>query len=134
MSAFIVEHACISRVVLALRSGRPEYLRVDPDSLGMMLLDMNRRAVVARYGDNSVEAIEPYRYIEPMGGHPHLLVQVYKSLRCYLYQCSEGDVPDQPLYLQLDAVRNDMACALGHKGETWKRAEIKAVYDACEWG
>lgn len=128
----MVSPDCIRRVVFAVHSAQPP--RIDADLLGMMLLEMNRRALVARYGDNSVAAVEPFRY-SALPHHPHLLVQVYKSLRCYLYQCSEGDVPDQPLYQQLVGVRDSMARALGHDGaETWRVPDIKAAYDACEWG
>ena len=135
MSAFMVSPGCIHRVVFGMRATRPEYLRVDSDLHGMMLLEMNRRALIACYGDNSVEAIEPYRYVQP-ASHPHLLMQVYKSLRCYLYQCSEGDVPDFPLYLQLVGVRDMMATTFGydHKRDTWRRLDLKTVYDQCEWG
>jgi len=130
----MVSAECMSRVVFAMRSARVDFLRADPDLVGMTLLEMNRRALVARYGDNAVEAVEPYRYVEPVGVNPLLLVQVYKSLRCYLYQCSEGDIPDQPLYLQVAGVRDHMGLALGHDGERWQRAEMKDVYDECVWG
>jgi hypothetical protein len=134
MSAYIVSHDCIARVVFALRSAQPERV-IDGDLLGMMLLEMNRRACVALYGDNNVEAITPFRYVTPPG-EPHLIVHVYKSLRCYLYQCSEGDVPDQPLYLKLDALAGAMADTLGHDrtADRWLRPDVKAVYDAFEWG
>lgn len=129
----MVSGDCINRVVFAMRAAKPEWLHHDPDLLGMCLLEMNRRALVARYGDNYAEAVEPYRYHEPRH-RPTLLVQVYKSLRCFLYQCSEGDMPDTTLFLQLVGVRDHMACALGHRGERWSRADIKAIYDECEWG
>lgn len=130
----MVDVECIHRIVFAMRAARPEWLKHDPDLLGMCLLEMNRRALVARYGDNNnADAVPPYRYCEPRP-RPTLLVQVYKSLRCYLYQCSEGDVPHMTLFLQIDAMRKHIAQALGHRGETWSRPEIKAIYDKCEWG
>jgi len=134
VSAFMVSPTCIARVVFALRAAHVEYLQADADLVGMTLVEMNRRALVARYGDNAVDAVEPFRYVEPTDVQPRLLVQVYKSLRCYLYQCSEGDIPDQPLYLQLATMKRQMANVLGHKNETWQRADIKAVYDECDWG
>ena len=36
-------------------------------------------------------------------------IQFYKSLQCFLYQCTEGDVDELPLYKQLDFYLNDLA-------------------------
>lgn len=135
MSAYIVSHDCVHRVVVALRAMRGDFMDRDRDLLGMELLQMNRRACVARYGDNNVEQVDGYRYVEPMPKDGHLIVQVYKSLRCFLYQCSEGDVPDEPLYLVLLDVRDKFATLLGHEGdERWSKPAVKAAYDECEWG
>jgi len=134
MSAFMVSHDCVHRVVIALRAMRSEYMSMDRDLLGMQLLQMNRRALVARYGDNEAEAVGGYRYVEPEPTDGRLIVQTYKSLRCFLYQCSEGHVPDEPLYNVLVDVREKFALLLGHDGERWHKPDIKIAYDACEWG
>lgn len=135
MSAMMSSHDCIHRVVVALRAMRAEYMAMDRDLLGMSLLQMNRRSMVARYGDNGVERVHGYRYVETTPIDTQLILQVYKSVRFFLYQCSEGDVPDEPLYLVITECRNRLASLLGHDGEQrWKRPEIKAAYDACEWG
>jgi hypothetical protein len=36
-------------------------------------------------------------------------VQFFKSLQCFLYQCSEGNVPDRPLFKALQDVEAFLA-------------------------
>ena len=131
MSAFLVSHDCIHRVVLGLRAFKGAYAHKDRDLLGMMLLELNRRAIKARYGE--LPDVEPYRYVER--NEKPSPMQVYKSLRCFLYQCSEGDVPSQPLYTHTSDAMENLAEALGHiDGRRWESPANKAAYDECEWG
>jgi hypothetical protein len=66
------------------------------------MFQLNIAGVDARYG--SGEAVKfrklDYRYhvTEPVP-----LVQVLKSLQCWLYQCNEGAVPETELYKLFDA-------------------------------
>jgi hypothetical protein len=64
------------------------------ERLGYAMFQLNVIAVDIRYGSDKVRKFRPltYRYevTEPMP-----LVQVLKSLHCWLYQCSEGDIPNQ---------------------------------------
>jgi hypothetical protein len=52
-------------------------------------------------------------------------VAAYKAASCLRYQCSEGDVPEQPLYKALVQFIGDLAC------ETIDETD---EYDACPWG
>ena len=66
---------------------------------------MNYAAVNARYR----EQIEPnpvqYRMAVPVGE-----VALFKLLDCYLYQCSEGDVPETwPLFAEVEKARAKLA-------------------------
>lgn len=136
MSAFMVSHDCIHRVVFALRANQPQLNSHDPDLLGMLLIELNRRALKARYG--SMPEVEPYTY-EPVTkcDTTKEIMQIFKSLRCFLYQCSEGDMPDQPLFEQTLEVRERMALALGYDerhASSFKQPALREVYDACEWG
>jgi hypothetical protein len=112
MSAFLVADKTINNVVNWLRrnidqlpiiAAQLQQLNIDtnaPDwaeNLGhvMFLLDMN--AVDARYGDGEAAKFRKldyhFEHTEPVS-----LVQVLKSLQCWLYQCNEGDVPETELY------------------------------------
>jgi hypothetical protein len=112
MSAFIVEDKTINYVVNWLRSNigrlpitaaKLKHLNIDTnapgwaDDLGHTLFLLNRNAVDARYGDGAAAEFRTldYRYQETA---PVPLVQVFKSLQCWLYQCCEGDVPQTELY------------------------------------
>ena len=82
------------------------------------LWDLNIEAVHQRYPDDTVDKMPgtytdktstklvhhaPYRYT------PTSVVQAYKSLRCLLYQCSEGDVPNHPIFKLLEKTGDIMA-------------------------
>ena len=45
----------------------------------------------------------PYQYTEAT------MIQVFKSVQCLLYQCSEENVPNQPLYKFLEELENLIA-------------------------
>ncbi len=124
MSAFIVTNACIHRCVAVLAR---EY--ENKDDLGAALLAMNVLAVGERYGATKATVDEqcdtyaaPYKFER---GYPCLPVESVKALRCLRYQCSEGAVPEEPLYKRLDAAINDL------------QSEIVSSlpgYDKASWG
>jgi hypothetical protein len=116
MSAFMIEDHTINYVVNWLRkqidelSIIPEKLQklgIDmniPDweeILGQEMFQLNIKAIDSRYGKGEARKFRPldYRYkvTEPVP-----LVQVLKSLQCWLYQCNEGDVPETELYKLFD--------------------------------
>lgn len=133
MSAFMVSHECIHRVVLGMRSFHQGYAQQDRDLLGMMLVELNRRAIQARYRE--LPEVEPYRYVEPQPSNM-MPIQVYKSLRCFLYQCSEGNVPDELLFKHAEQTRDRMAETLGHDTakDRWDNAANGAAYQQADWG
>lgn len=81
--------------------------------LEQALRDLNVRAVLTRYPDCSLEAgnlpgpspLLPYAFTPLLVG----AVPALKSLNCLLYQCSEGDVPETPLYRALDTLSDQWA-------------------------
>ena len=80
--------------------------------LGSKLRAMNERAIISRYGEESLNMMTgadvyvPYVYSNTT---PRPLHQGYGALQCYLYQCSEGSVPEENLYNELDGELNSMA-------------------------
>ena len=75
----------------------------DPNKLGQKLWAMNVRAVDQRYSEKN--PIEIYCFELRVAR----LIQTYKTLRCYLYQCSEGNVPQFPLYQDLEKLSYSIA-------------------------
>jgi len=114
MSAYVVSKETIDRIVTFCDSKGaehfwsyyPEIHKVfagDCNKLGQKMLVMNNKAVDARYSENN--PIEIYRFSLVCTS----IMQVYKSLQCFLYQCSEGDIPKSGLYQDLKKLEHDIA-------------------------
>ncbi len=146
MSAFIVENACLENIVghlsrlqhgsMEAYSRRPleelGYNFDDSDSLLKLAKDMMRMncaGVNSRYGSNEIDLyVKNVKFKADRFGFPSSRpspAQVYKSLGCLLYQCSEGDVPEQPLFKALEQVKIAIADDI-----------IRALpeYDSLVWG
>jgi hypothetical protein len=60
-------------------------------TLASRLLMLNREAIIQRYGklsDAEEQAVNDFEYIS------RNRFQTLKSIHCFLYQCSEGDIPE----------------------------------------
>jgi hypothetical protein len=68
--------------------------------------DMNAQALFERYGDDKSECVSPYQGTIRQAKN---LPEIYKALNCYLYQCSEGNVPESDLYKALRSICNTLA-------------------------
>jgi hypothetical protein len=112
MSAFMVEDRTINYVVNWLRRNVEQFSFIPhrlkelgfdtsvpgwAEKLGQAMFQLNVEAVEARYGTG--EAAK-FRKLDYRFEHTEAvsLLQVLKSLRCWLYQCTEGDVPETALY------------------------------------
>ncbi len=131
MSAFIVSEGTMHNVVTTILSFRDTFdgltlnaqtdwaqngafstpeLRALATEIGRRLFMMNEDAFCSRYREVPVyNTAQAYSYRE----QPHLTrEQGYQSLRCLLYQCSEGDIDSRPLFAELEAVKNEIACKI----------------------
>ena len=104
MSAFMVSNDTINTI--SCMTGIP----------AQSLIDMNARAIAARY--RAQEGWEAYGQ-----GTEVSLGALAKMLSCYLYQCSEGDVPKEGLFKVLDAYRENLS---HHEGTS--------EYESQSWG
>ena len=115
MSAFFVLEGVIDDVVCLLM---PSAMDGDEmaNQLGRKLWLMNAEAVQQRYGFDPDgvgagelatmrAAIDSYTYVEPKSVDE---MQRYKSLRCFTYQCCEGNVPEQDLYKRCDKLEDQL--------------------------
>ena len=94
--------------------------------LGADMLRLNCQAVDARYGEGESKSFRDdltYRFAHPYG--PVTAVQAYKSLTCWLYQCSEGDVPETELYKSMERVSDALAHHI---------VSESSAYEAAKWG
>ena len=118
MSAFMVADETINRVVnwLYFEITKSQWLReklekacgIDAsgyaweEELGKAMFQLNIDGVNARYGDGEAKQFRTLDYhYKPAHGSP---IQVLKSLQCWLYQCMEGEVVKQPLYIFFNTV------------------------------
>ena len=143
MSAFMVNDEIINSIISGLKyaeewgDGYAKFPR-DPGNdllcvstpeqaqeLGARLFHMNILGIEARYGKGDAKTFRPLDYAYASIPHPNIY-QLFKSIRCLLYQCMEGDVPEeQPLYnALLDWSKNIAVYAL----------EKSDKYQAAAWG
>jgi hypothetical protein len=112
MSAFIVADKTINNVVnwlereifhLSIITHKLNELGLNTgvagwaEDLGQAMFQLNIKAVDARYGDGQAEMFRKLDYRHQIT-EPVPLMQVLKSLQCWLYQCDEGNVPETELY------------------------------------
>ena len=122
MSAYIVDDETIDRIVNYVKftqNGEEAAQRIlqkyviDPEKLGRELFALNVEAVRQRYSDcKSIEdmpgKIGHYEYVHTPSINGNRF-QILKSMKCWLYQCSEGDVPKRPLFKAIEELSNDLA-------------------------
>ena len=107
MSCLIVSEETIQRVVSLVK---PD-IEVDAiiDELGHQLLLMNHDAYNSRYTNGNQAAYPPdsFKFDGRIASHRYSKVQMIKTLDHFLYQCSEGDIPEKnPLYKAVEVKRN----------------------------
>jgi hypothetical protein len=145
MSAYVVDDKTINGILPHLSAQEFDTLAraacdtftlerddVEDGVLGEALRTLNVAAVLQRYPDCSVERGDlpgphpflPYRYAPILAGGGSK-VQALKSLRCLLYQCSEGTIPETPLYKALDDLSSRWALEI---------VEKLPEYDRARWG
>jgi hypothetical protein len=124
MSAFFVTAKTIANATACMAARGP----IGNIDLPRDLWAMNARALFERYGDTLSEyegAIDAYSSPSP-SNDPY---QVLKSANCLLYQCSEGDVDQMPLFQALERAIEAFAETLG--GE--EQARNHPRYEAAKW-
>jgi hypothetical protein len=122
MSAFIVGTGTMNRVVQAIvhvcpdfdgEPTRPPAVRLQDvgTRLGIKLYRLNAEAVRQRYDQSDPVPLFRSTQVEAPRTRKERIA-CFKALQCLIYQCSEGDVPDTPLYRQLETVRYVLAARI----------------------
>lgn len=126
MSAFVVENTVISRVVTLIATARDlDDIRSmvlaetgldlstqeGRQELGEAMLRLNCQGVDARYGKGESQSFrDDLEYTFRL--EQSTILQAYKSLQCWHYQCCEGDIPESSL---LYATMGRVADMLAHE-------------------
>jgi hypothetical protein len=93
---------------ILLKRGFNLEFREHRDRLIKEMALLNRLGVNERYDEQEIEQNVSYKE-----GFCCSLIQAYKSLACFLYQCCEGDIPEKnELYKMLEEVKKEMACCI----------------------
>jgi len=137
MSAYILKNSSINQIVsgieYATRTGSDSLLGIpapcsellnfeNPADFGQALHDMNEQAVRIRYQDDYPLPGSTQAYLYAPGDLPSL-VQLYKTIQGFLYQCFEGDVYKSPLYQALEEYKNDLACYFVDQSSLYQKAK-----------
>jgi hypothetical protein len=134
MSSFVVDDKTINSIACFMFTDKDSQRRAEklsalgiatrPQDLGEEMYKLNLAAVEDRYGEYSAGQMcnLDYKYRKVANGGK---IQVLKNLRCWLYQCSEGDVPNTVLYKFMDEYSGELALDIVCKTPEW---------DAANWG
>jgi len=132
MSAYVVDDKTINNIVSSLDHARAngshtcptpknifthlvdgEIVILTPKELGQRMRDLNEDAVRYRYPDGILPGpctkdgkLKPYHYQFMPATTP---IRLLKSIRCFLYQCSEGDFDKCDLFKALDKYSLELA-------------------------
>lgn len=138
MSAFIVENKTINRILaymiadsdlccyldtLGLDFTDDKLIEASATMLGRAMLAMNCAAYDARYGEGQAAKVlgdDRYRY-ESIKTPSRF--QAASSLRCFLYQCSEGDIPERKLFKAISHYADALAWSIVRDTPEYKNAE-----------
>lgn len=129
MSAFIVDTETMDRIVWHIANNAASFCGMTVEqhgtsAIGQRLFQLNSAAVGHRYHDDEVVQDIRYSYRRPAASTTK--VQVYKSIQCFLYQCSEGEQFETSAeFLELER-RGD---ALAHS-----IVNDLPAYNAAKWG
>jgi hypothetical protein len=123
MSAFMVNANVMAKVVTAIllnldtfdgeSTCRAALLAAPADAqkqagtkIGRKLFLMNRRALGARYKCSGRFSLPQFVFAKWADATP---VEQFKAMRCLLYQCCEGEVPNSQLYDELNRTAGELA-------------------------
>lgn len=125
MSAYIVEDKTINEVIAWLNSrGVPSHVWTliysetgcdlkspeGREALGEAMFELNCAGVDARYGAGECKTFRDDMDYKFRTEIPPSAIQAYKSLGCWHYQCSEGDIPKSSLlYAAMERVSDILA-------------------------
>jgi hypothetical protein len=139
MSAFLVGKQTIDRILsfVSFECRKSEFfkrqltkdLHVDfsdyswRDKLGQKMWELNQLALGYRYGEEE-EALR-YSFFDVSASVSR--IQMFKSLKCWLYQCAEGEIPEKSILYKVFSREVALYLALRIVEET-------PDYDKAEWG
>ena len=128
MSAFIISHQTMNAVITGIKKGSGDikllYLMGDGQTLDCQrlfddLYALNVDAIRARYRNPG--CAPNYKFSQECFSK----IESFKATQCLLYQCSEGNVPDEKLFKLLEDHSNELAKSI---------VQSLPEYERSSWG
>ena len=124
MSAFMVCQQTINEITYAIKNDADEnqgfFATMNAPQLARKLAAMNAEALEQRYhGDYPVD-IDAYTYKPERQDD---MIQLYKSISCFQYQCYEGNVPECELYKHVEYYQAKLANSIIYGLPEFEKAE-----------
>ena len=114
MSAFLVDDRTLNHISHFMVHGYRynSALANEHTSISMAnaLKQMNLEALYQRYGDEYKET--DFIVSSAMYSHASSPIQTFKHIQCFLYQCSEGNVPECSLYKKVETLQDQVAYSI----------------------
>jgi hypothetical protein len=110
---------------------------------GRRLLAMNIDAVRQRYGTAEVRSkaamLRAYSYAEPAPlADCTPAIAAWKALQCFLYQCSEGNIPEMPLFQLVESYAAKLGARILERrngnGKSYKEVWDMPECASAPWG
>jgi len=130
VSAYVVDPETIDRIATAVDLSRNDYqdypshwvgilerhgCPVKPAFLGAAMHALNVEAVHQRYPDDDTPDTLPGPVGPKVYSYKTFRVSMMsrcttlKAMHCWLYQCSEGNAPERPLFKAIEEISQDLA-------------------------
>ena len=91
------------------------------ERLAQEMFRLNCEAVNQRYGEGAAETFRELNFKYQFTPETSI-AQAYKALECWLYQCTEGDVWESPLYELIKKIANSLAHRIAENTPEYKKA------------
>tara|TARA_R110002110_G_C12885700_1_gene663283 strand:- start:79 stop:492 length:414 start_codon:yes stop_codon:yes gene_type:complete len=120
MSTFIVSEKTLYKVMRAIEVASKNMFNVklkdelqkNPKKVFYMLNNLNQSAYNYRYNEGFKEPSYIYNandYYKSRASNCFNKIDLFKSLQCFIYQCSEGTVVKKKLFKTIDIISNCLA-------------------------
>jgi hypothetical protein len=122
MSSFIVKNKTINTFLSFLNNNLSDE---ENTLIGRNLLKMNIEATEQRYSEPYLNAKEKRQELKNFKFEfvSTTKIQALKSLSCFLYQCSEGNIPSKKLFKDFRKKEIDLAFEIIDELRVYKEAE-----------
>jgi len=123
VSSYIVEDNTINKILSYIAGNDGHFFgeRLSPQDLtklGRKLLKMNAKAVGQRYNEPLNKEVGRYVFSQTVASR----IEALKALHCYRYQCSEGTVPRQKLYKDINSLIHSLENKIVHRLPEYEKA------------